>query len=62
MHYDKERRRGIIKKVDPNGRLTLPKPWREILGIEGTMELNIFLIDENTIGISRKEKDYTLGK
>lgn len=51
MNYEKEMERGIIKKIDSLGRITIPKAWRQIIGIEANQELNVFLIDNETIGI-----------
>lgn len=47
---DKEKK-GIVKKVDGLGRITIPKIWRQYIGITAGAELNVFIIDDNTIGI-----------
>ena len=51
MAYEKEMEKGIIKKIDNLGRITIPKAWRQVVGIEVNQELNVFLIDNDTIGI-----------
>lgn len=51
MAYEKEMEKGIIKKIDNLGRITIPKAWRQVVGIEANQELNVFLIDNDTIGI-----------
>lgn len=55
MAYEKEMKRGIIKKIDNLGRITIPKAWRQVLGMELNDELNIFLVDNDTIGIRIKK-------
>lgn len=55
MAYEKEMKRGIIKRIDNLGRITVPKAWRQVLGMELNDELNIFLIDNDTIGIRIKK-------
>lgn len=55
MAYETEMERGIIKKIDNLGRITIPKAWRQVLGMELNDELNIFLVDNDTIGIRIKK-------
>jgi AbrB family looped-hinge helix DNA binding protein len=55
MTYEKEMERGIVKKIDNLGRITIPKAWRQVVGIEANQELNVFLIDNETIGIKINE-------
>ena len=50
MVLEKERN-GIVKKIDNLGRVTIPKGWRQYLGITAGTELNIFIIDDETLGI-----------
>lgn len=45
----------IIKKIDIAGRLIVPKFFREILDLECGEEVEIFMVDEKTIGIRKKE-------
>ena len=44
-------RNGIIKKIDSLGRITIPKGWRQYLGIDTGAELNIYIIDDETLGM-----------
>lgn len=48
----------IIKKIDIAGRLIVPKFFREMLDVECGAEVEIFMVDEKTIGI-RKIADST---
>lgn len=43
----------IIKKVDNLGRITIPKFFRDLLELELGEEIEIFVVDENTIGIRK---------
>lgn len=51
MGIQEKEKKGIIKKIDNLGRITIPKIWRQYVGIAAGDELNVFIIDDNTIGI-----------
>lgn len=44
-----------VKKIDIAGRLIIPKFFREFVGLELGEEVEIFIVDEKTIGIRKKE-------
>lgn len=44
-----------VKKIDIAGRLIVPKFFREFVGLELGEEVEIFMVDEKTIGIRKKE-------
>lgn len=41
----------ITKKIDSMGRLTIPKTLRQLCGIDYGAEVEVFLIDDETIGV-----------
>ena len=43
----------IIQRVSSNGRIVIPKQWRDKLGIHDDMEIELILYDDNTILLSR---------
>lgn len=43
----------ITKKIDNLGRITIPKFFRDLLELELGEEIEIFTVDENTIGIRK---------
>lgn len=51
MNAKEREKNGIIKKIDNLGRITVPKAWRQFLGINAGAELNIYMLDNETIGI-----------
>lgn len=51
MNIQEKEQKGVSKKVDALGRITIPKMWRQLIGIEEKGNVIVFLIDENTIGI-----------
>jgi AbrB family looped-hinge helix DNA binding protein len=51
MSTKEREKNGVIKKIDNLGRITVPKAWRQFLGINAGAELNIYMIDDETIGI-----------
>ena len=51
MSTQEKEKKGISKKVDALGRITIPKMWRQLIGIEEKGNVIVFLIDENTVGI-----------
>ena len=59
MSAKEREKNGVIKKIDNLGRITVPKAWRQYLGINPGAELNIYMIDDETIGIKVVE-EYTL--
>ena len=51
---------GVIRKIDKLGRITLPKAWRQFMGINEGTELNFYMIDDETIGIKINQNGSTL--
>ena len=51
MSTKEKEKNGILKKIDNLGRITIPKAWRQYCGITAGAELNIYMIDDDTIGI-----------
>jgi AbrB family looped-hinge helix DNA binding protein len=56
MSAKEREKNGVIKKIDNLGRITVPKAWRQYLGINPGAELNIYMIDDETIGIKVVEE------
>lgn len=50
-------KKGIIKKIDNFGRITIPKAWRQILGADSGAEVEVIFIDEDTIEIKIKRDE-----
>ena len=46
---------GITKKIDSLGRITIPKAWRQVCQLNYGDEVVLFLVDNETIGIRKKE-------
>lgn len=46
---------GIKKEIDPLGRITVPKPYREALGINLGDEVEICLTDEGILLVPTKK-------
>ncbi|MHA1107029.1 MAG: AbrB/MazE/SpoVT family DNA-binding domain-containing protein [Promethearchaeota archaeon] len=44
----------IIQKVSSNGRIVIPKEWRDKLAIEDKNEVELELMDDKTIVIKKK--------
>ena len=56
MSAKEREKNGVIKKIDNLGRITVPKAWRQYLGINPGAELNIYMIYDETIGIKVVEE------
>ena len=51
MSIKEKERNGIKKKIDNMGRITIPKAWRQYCGITNGTELNVFMLDDDTIAL-----------
>lgn len=43
----------VVKKIDNLGRFTIPKFFRDMIDIDFGEEVEIFMVDEKTIGLRK---------